>query len=144
MLPTLEDFDKEHENAMMSCRARDEPLGQDKYGNKYICFPLTYRNELEMPALFIQDYRSGLWYLYESKGQFQQLKESMHPRGIKESVLKQRLDDATPGLVRGLNGYEEAKSWALDEKKKSEIKPLWVLRHQEIKKVARNENHKND
>ena len=134
-LPTLADFDKEHEKALMACRSRDEPIGEDKFGNKYICFPPTFGDDLEMSALFVQDHRSGLWYLYDSADCLQQLKESLHPRGIKESALRQRLDNITPGLIRGFNGCKEAKSWELDEKKRAELKPLWVLRHQEIKKL---------
>ena len=105
-LPTIEELDLQHEIDVSILETRFQPLGLDRFSNKYIIYPHCFAADKYPVALFVEHNVSGKWYMYKSVERFDTMLTSLNVRGVRESALYDHLSVRAENVRQGIKLLE--------------------------------------
>ena len=88
-------------------RERIEPLGTDRYGNKYWASPSQQVTEDEPVLLLVEHCKSGRLHSYVEEKEVQQLITSLLAQGTSERILMDNLKKRYKNIVNGLQQVKQ-------------------------------------
>ena len=86
---------------------RFQPLGLDRFSNKYIIYSHCFAADKYPVALFVEHNVSGKWYMYKSVERFDTMLKSLNLRGVRESALYDQLSVRAENVRHGIKLLED-------------------------------------